>query len=86
MTPGPFLPNKDEEIKMNIYVIWSDWDGLRIDTFATTVEGRENAQNFIVALKKLDNGTTLDKVIQGVEMKVEDVEVVSKVKLSVKMN
>lgn len=69
---------------MNIYVIWSDWDGANIKTFDNSEEGCKRAEDFIVRLKKLDNGTTLDKVIRGVEMKVEDVEVVSKVKLSIK--
>ncbi len=64
----------------NIYVIWSDWDGSSIEIF--TEEGRKEAEDFIVRLKELGNNTTLHKVIRGVEMDVEDVEKVSKVKLT----
>ena len=69
---------------MNIYVIWSDWDGANIETFDEAEKGRKKAEDFVVRLKELDNGTTLHKVIWGVEMKVEDVAVVSRIKLTVR--
>ncbi|KKM02981.1 hypothetical protein LCGC14_1778970 [marine sediment metagenome] len=69
---------------MNIYVIWSDWDGANITEFGITDEEYKKAQDFIVELKKSDNNTIVDKVIRGVEMDVEDVEVVAGVKLTVK--
>ena len=69
---------------MNIYVIWSDWDGANIETFDKTEEGRKEAEDSITRLRELGNNTTLHKVIQGEEMEVENVEVISKVKLTVK--
>ena len=74
---------------MNIYVIWKDWDGGQIEVFGDNVEGYEKAQDFIVKIKnsvqgRLSNGECLEKVILGTELNVEDVEVVSEVKLSIK--
>ena len=71
---------------MNIYIMWSDWDEANIEVFSDTVEGCEKAQDRIVELKKLDNNTTVNKVIRGIEMDIENVEIVTGVKLTIKKN
>lgn len=68
-----------------IFIIWHDYDGTYVEEFETegqeTEKAEERCANVLAREGLHDSGTSMDIIIKGRELKMETVEVVSKVLL-----
>lgn len=65
-----------------IFMIWHDYDGTYIEKFEANGQGIKRAEKrCALLLAGDDNGTRINAVIKGRELKIETMEVVTRVSL-----